>query len=411
MNTRHDDENAQLRPAGRDLALVCAVKVLTNLHFFSAVLIPFFTQWGGLRLSDVFLLNAWFMLWNTLLDAPTGAFADRFGRRISMVAGSFAMAAGALAYVAVPHIAMFLVAEVVFAFGFALHSGADEAVVVDAFRRAGRDDAGRRWVPRLQSFALAGMLLGAVSGSWLAASGGLRAPLAWFAAPALLSGLLALGIREPARDAATAERSFAAWARTLRDGFRHVLSTPGLAAGAALVSAANALAWSMIWLYQHLLERARIAIQWFGMVHAAAVVGEILVLWAATTLSRGDRGRRRLLPVLVLVAGFAFVGCALVASPVALVGCIVIAFAAGLTGMPLFRSLVHAAAPSDCRATVLSAISTLQSLCIALCNLAVGRGADRSPSATLAVAGLLLVLLAVPAAFAVARLQFREQQP
>ena len=34
------------------------------MFFFSSVLIPFFTEWAHLKLSQVFLLNAWFMFWN-----------------------------------------------------------------------------------------------------------------------------------------------------------------------------------------------------------------------------------------------------------------------------------------------------------------------------------------------------------
>ena len=36
----------------------------------------FYTDWGGLKLSEVLFLNSWFMLWNYLLEVPTGTVAD-----------------------------------------------------------------------------------------------------------------------------------------------------------------------------------------------------------------------------------------------------------------------------------------------------------------------------------------------
>jgi len=53
-----------------------AVRALFWTHFMAAVLVPFYTQWGGLTLTGVMLLNAWFMAWNFALEIPTGAVAQ-----------------------------------------------------------------------------------------------------------------------------------------------------------------------------------------------------------------------------------------------------------------------------------------------------------------------------------------------
>ena len=72
------------------------------MHFFGAVLIPFYTQWGGLSLSQAMMLNSWFMLWNVLLEIPTGTVADYLGRKVSLALGSLFGAAAALVYVSTP---------------------------------------------------------------------------------------------------------------------------------------------------------------------------------------------------------------------------------------------------------------------------------------------------------------------
>ena len=53
-----------------------AIRFLAYLHFVSAVLIPFFTEWGGIALSRVLWLNAWFMFCIFLFEIPTGSVAD-----------------------------------------------------------------------------------------------------------------------------------------------------------------------------------------------------------------------------------------------------------------------------------------------------------------------------------------------
>lgn len=40
------------------------------MFFFSAILVPFFTEWGKQTLSEIFILNAWFFFWNFVLEVP-----------------------------------------------------------------------------------------------------------------------------------------------------------------------------------------------------------------------------------------------------------------------------------------------------------------------------------------------------
>ena len=65
-----------------------AIRLLFWMQFFAAVLVPFYTDWGGITLQQVFLLNAWFFLCNFLFEVPTGTVADFMGRKWSLALGS-----------------------------------------------------------------------------------------------------------------------------------------------------------------------------------------------------------------------------------------------------------------------------------------------------------------------------------
>ena len=107
------------------------LRLLVNLHFYSAVIVPFYTEWGGIKFSQILFLNAWFMFWNFLLEIPTGTVADFLGRKVSLLLGCMIGGIGALVYASYPSFAIFMVAEVIFAFSYTLLSGADEALAYD----------------------------------------------------------------------------------------------------------------------------------------------------------------------------------------------------------------------------------------------------------------------------------------
>src|SRR5262245_4079869 len=128
------------------------------MFFFSSVLIPFFTEWAHLKLSQVFFLNAWFMFWNFALEVPTGTVADRFGRKASLVIGSAVSGLASVLYVSRPDFAVFLIAEVLFAVAYTLHSGADEALAYDSLKVLGRESEAKRTLAAMESFKLTGII-------------------------------------------------------------------------------------------------------------------------------------------------------------------------------------------------------------------------------------------------------------
>jgi len=74
-----------------------------DFSFFTAVLVPFFTKWGNISLFQITLLQSWFSFWVFILEVPTGAIADKIGRKHSIVLGSLIVALAVLLYGSFPH--------------------------------------------------------------------------------------------------------------------------------------------------------------------------------------------------------------------------------------------------------------------------------------------------------------------
>ena len=373
---------------GGNIPKLAAVRFLCFTHLMSAVIIPFFREWGRLSYVQIFGLQTWFMLMCFLMEVPTGAVADRFGRKVSVACGGFLLAAASLLYGSVPHLAVFVAAEALFAVAITLISGADEALAYDSLLACGREAEASRVMSRLEAAKLAGVLAGALLGAVVASRLGVRWPMLLQAVPLALSGLIALGLTEPPRGKKEASEG-GGYLRLLSGGLEHFRSAPELRALALDQVACATVAWLVIWLYQLQLGRVGVPLAAFGVVHAAMGLGQISLLSRVAQVERAVGGRARLTRVTALVPALAMLGLAATTHVAASVVLIVAAATAGLGRPPLFSGPVNRLIPSERRATVLSAVSAARTLAVAMVYPAVGAILDRSLVAALAFVGIL----------------------
>ncbi|MFA6908114.1 MAG: hypothetical protein WC263_04790, partial [Candidatus Micrarchaeia archaeon] len=62
---------------------------LLGLTFFGAIVVPFFLDWGKLNYAAIFTLEAAFSIAIVASEVPTGVFADKHGRKNSILVGIF----------------------------------------------------------------------------------------------------------------------------------------------------------------------------------------------------------------------------------------------------------------------------------------------------------------------------------
>ena len=370
-----------------------AFRALFWMHFMAAVLVPFYTQWAGLRLFDVMLLNAWFMGWNFVLEVPTGAVADFFGRKWSVVSGAVVTSGACLLYASRPSYPVFLAAEAVFALGYCLVSGADEALLYDSLVAMDRvTEAGPR-IARLHAAQLVGIVTGALGGGVIAAQLGVRAPMACQAIPIAAAALLAITLVDPTTP--VAHSRVTSYRALLTSGIRRLRADRPLALLVVDMVLVGGFGWTLIWLYQPLLARAGIAQSWFGIIHAVLCVAQIAVLRSVDWLVPLLGGRSRYLRLAAAVPGVAMLGLAAQGNPATTVALIVLAMGFGLSRTPIASTALNARVDADARATMLSTVSMLRTLVVCLVNPAVGLLADRSLPATMTALGLATLSVAL----------------
>ncbi len=192
----------------------------------------------------------------------------------------------------------------------------------------------------------------------------------------------------------------------MKQGVSLLAGSPVLRGLAVDVSANGAVVWLIVWLYQAQLRRVGLPLWSFGIVHAALTLAQIALLSRVRAAERLVGGPRRLMQLAAIVPACCLVGLAITTNAAASVLLVVVAAALGFARIPLFSAQLNERIPSEQRATVLSAVSALRTVAVAVAYPIFGLLLDRSlplALASLGAVGLVVAFLAAAPAPALAR--------
>jgi len=356
-----------------------------NFAFFSGVLVPFFTDWGHISLFQAQILQSWFSVWVFAFEIPTGAIADKIGRKHSLILGAIFIAIATLVYGSVPSFAIFLLAEFLFAIGYALNSGADQALLYDTLKSLGREGESKKVMGRADALMLAGMMCAAPLGSLIASRWGLNAPQLMTAIPMLIAGAIAWSIPEPRIHSESESRRYS---EIIKRGFSEIRHNPiirTLAFDSVVVSSS---AYFVVWYYQPYMTGLGISIIYFGLAHAFLLLSEILVSSNFATLEKVLGSGKSYLKNSALLVTASIIYAAIFQHWSSLIILILIGGGIGYTRATYISSIANKYIDSHSRATVLSSISMLRRLVLVPLNPAVGAVATYSLPLTLIIISL-----------------------
>lgn len=369
------------------------VKLFFYMHFFGAILVPFFTDWGGLNFSKVMYLNAWFMLWNFLLEVPTGTVADHFGRKASVILGTVAGVICMVTYVSYPHIVIFMLAEIIFALSLTLISGADNALIYDSLKSAGMEEKSKEVFGKMESFKLAGIIIGALIGAPMAKFLGLRMTFFLVTIPLFISFLISLTLKEVPYKVENGIHE--KYGSKMFDGLKFFFKNKILMILTFDMAIVSAAAWIIIWFYQPMLKERGVDIIWFGLVHALMCVAQIVVMSNYRHIENLIGAKQTVLFIASMLTAFFYTVLGFSKSPMLAILSIVFAAAFGLTRGPLFTSYLNKFIPSEKRATVLSVTTMFQTFAIVIINVITGLLSKWSLNYTMIIISVFLIVVTI----------------
>lgn len=345
----------------RNLRLFYAFRLLATSYLFVPIFMLFQAD-RGLTFFERLALGGIYSAVIILVEVPTGVFADRLGRRRSMMWGAITMVVSCLLAAQASDFLHFALAESLAALSMALVSGADSAYLYDLL--AAHDRAHE--YPRRESTASAWHLLGsafAFVGGGALALVHLALPYLVTAGVAAAAAVVACLLEEDTEDAPIRQR--ANWFQQTLAAMGEVLRNGKLAWLVGYSAVVFALLRATIYVYQpYLAERGlgtfEVGLLFAGVNLVAAGVAQ------RTFQLRASFGEERLLWTLLAVLGISFVGLASAgAGPWMLVLLLVQAIASGIYS-PLTKPLLNREIRSENRAAVLSVESMARRAAIGL---------------------------------------------
>lgn len=331
------------------------IMVLAFFQVFLVIMpvaVPFFMS-RGLDMQGVFALQAMFALIVVVTEVPSGYLADLFGRRNTLVLGSFVAGFGPTALLFTDGPMGLVVFEVCLAIGHSLVSGSDLALLYDsqlAVAKRGRNNASV--VGQLYSSRSAGDAIAAVTCSVILLFGTMEDALLLQAVLAWLPFLIALGLVEPPGSRLTKDSH--------RDNMGRILRHLWRSGGVLRYTFVALSIWSLttfyaVWLLQKLWQDQGIPLMMFGYLWAAlSLLGGLCGQHAHRLEARfGVRNTLLMLATLPIV-GYLTLNSGGIA--VGVVGAALFYVARGV-GVVVLREALNQRVPSEFRATANSLAS------------------------------------------------------
>ena len=185
----------------RNIPLFYLVSFLRDFQVWIPVWVVFLTIDQGFSLAQVTTADGLFFVGLTVLEIPTGAVADRWGRSRSVALGAFCFAVALAFFALTTSFSILLLSFLTWALAMALMSGADLALLYDSLQELGEEASYERHAGAGGATAWAGAAVATLIGGPLAAAYSIELTIWIGVGAAALAALAALAMREPPRAA------------------------------------------------------------------------------------------------------------------------------------------------------------------------------------------------------------------
>jgi MFS family permease len=363
-----------------------------NLQFWFPIWIIYLTEKRGLTLAQVTLIDVPFWLCIIALQIPGAAFADRYGRKPTLIAAATLFACAVIFFALASSFWLLLGSYLVWGVAFALLYGTESAFIYDSLKAAGREEEYSQIYGRGWAIAVAAQLIGTVAGAPLAGQTDLVFPILLSGGIASMAALVALSFREPLVVSSTHRPTYGEIIRESAAVLRH---QPEVRYAILFFGVITIGSIAPVFFFQPFLREHGVGLDAVGIWQTPMRIGGIVAALAAHRLIArlGERGTFYLMPLVlvpsyVLLAGWD--------STYAQVAFTSINFAVILS-QPTITDYVNRRVPSEQRATVVSMTNLIRSLVLVPSAPLLGLVAEEISLRTAFLAGGVAVgVLSVP---------------
>jgi MFS family permease len=361
------------RSVALNVPLFYLYRFLRDAQVWIPVWVVFLTLEQGFSLAQVTAADGLFFLAVCVLEVPTGAVADRWGRSRSIGLGCLALTGALFVFAYTTSFAIMLLSFGIWAVAVTLMSGADLALLYDSLKAMGREHEYEKHAGRGEASLWIGAAAATFIGGPIAAFTSIQFTIFIGVGVTLLAAAVAFLMVEPPHRADPAKQ--VRYVDTIATGLRIVWRDRALRwlviAGGVLGACLSA---AMYLVQPLLLDRGvGVGFLFSSLQVPTLLAGAVAALLVATLLRKV--GEVTFITAVVAIGVAAYTGLAIVPTLAAFAFIPVIGMLESAM-MPLVTGYVNRRAPSDQRATVLSLESLSRGLFIAPLGPAVGAVAD-----------------------------------
>jgi MFS family permease len=363
-----------------------------HLYFLSPVAVFFFQQ-RGLNYFQILALESVLVFFIVLFELPTGIFADRFGRKKSIVIGTLLLALEPLIYLFADNFLWFALAFALAGMGITFHSGSIEALIYDHLKAKNLEKDMKKAMGSFGSASLVAMVVAPIIGSYIAKD--LIMPqfifLILMSLGAMLIGFfISLWIKDTKQRRVEEENPFS----LMKDGAKLIRKNKSLLRIVLLSVFASPFLFTLNYLYQPYLLSSGINTALFGTIFAIALLLAASLQKYAYKIEE-KLGIKWTVFLATMLPGIFYIIMAFTFHPIwAILLFVMIRATMGLKE-PLFSDYKNLHITSKNRATILSMISIIVSLYLVGMRLIIGRLADINLSYSFLFMGVVIVIASI----------------
>ena len=379
MSEQAPTDSAPTSAFARNIPLYYLFQFVRGFHFWLPIWFLFLQSQHGLSYVQIGFMEVLFGIATIFAEVPTGAIADRFGRRVALGLGALGFA-GATVLFATLNFPSLIVGHLFMAITRTMMSGSDDALLYDTLRQLKRTDEYEHHAGRASAVATASLLAATILAGPLVSVLDFRTVIIISAVGMGLAGLIALILREPPRreseigdeaEQPATQIHGTAVISEIRTGLRIALRTrPVLWAilfgGIMLATLDLPEFFIQPFVRSHGVDPAITLLE--GLTYSGFMLPSFvgLMLGAILAAPLAERlGERRALPAVLVFGGLVFAPL-LIFDHLALVACFALLAAGTAAVQPLAGGYVNRRIPSDQRATVLSIFSLFTAVMITI---------------------------------------------
>jgi len=361
-----------------------------SLFFFAPIITLFYLS-RNLDLFQIVSLEAALIISVLVMEVPTGMLADKIGRKWSLVFHTILYITGNIIIIYSHHYYLFIFSQILFGIAIAFGSGAVEALIYDSLKEEKKESQMSKTWGLIGSYSLSGTLVAVLVGGYVARFQTKESfvTLLWlYVIGACIAFVISLFVKEKHHYKSIKRENPLI---LFKNSTKHILENKSLRKIIYLTVLTLPFTHILMFLFQPYFLLANVDKSVFGIAMALGMLLGILLLRYTHKIEE-LLGMKKTIFIVTIMPGLIYLAMSFFIGPIISFAWFVLAM--GFTNMaqPLFSQYQNTHIKSHNRATVLSIISMIVALYLAVMRLVLGKVANYNILTAFIVMGVIILI-------------------